>query len=123
MSSWSRGWWWSSAWCRRGSCWPTPNNFGKTGAKPSHPELLDFLAEWFVANGWSIKKLHRLIMTSEAYRRSGEHPDPERLAELDPNNELLARFAARRLTAEELRDAMLAATGELSTAMGGPGVF
>jgi mono/diheme cytochrome c family protein len=101
----------------------TPNNFGKTGRRPTHPELLDWLAARFVADGWSVKKLHRLIMTSAAYRRGAAHPDPEALARLDPAGELLAVFPPRRLSAEEIRDAMLAVTGELSPATGGPGVF
>src|SRR5262249_30257254 len=85
-----------------------PNNFGKMGKKPSHPELLDWLAAWFIDNGWSVKKLHRLIMTSAAYQASGRHPDAEKLRTLDPSNDLLASYPARRLAAEEIRDAMLA---------------
>jgi hypothetical protein len=101
----------------------TPNNFGTRGARPTHPELLDWLAGWFVDNGWSLKKLHRLIMTSEAYRRAAAHPEAAKLAEIDPKNELLAYFTPRRLTAEEIRDAMLAASGELNPVVGGPHVF
>jgi hypothetical protein len=101
----------------------TPNNFGKMGARPTHPELLDWLATWFVEHGWSLKKLHALIMTSAAYQRSGLHPDMKRLQDVDAKNELLAVFSPRRLAAEEIRDAMLAVTGELNPAMGGPGVF
>ncbi len=101
----------------------TPNNLGKMGARPTHPELLDWLAGWFVDNGWSLKKLHALIVTSAAYRQGGRHPDSERLMRLDPKNELLAYFPPRRLAAEELRDAMLAVSGELSRELGGPGVF
>jgi mono/diheme cytochrome c family protein len=101
----------------------TPNNFGKMGAKPTHPELLDYLATWFIDNGWSLKKLHVLIMTSEAYQQAGEPADAERVAELDARNELLSYFPPRRLSAEEMRDAMLAVTGELNREMGGPGVF
>ncbi|MFG0335988.1 MAG: DUF1549 and DUF1553 domain-containing protein, partial [Maioricimonas sp. JB049] len=96
-----------------------PNNFGATGKKPTHPELLDWLATEFVAGEWSIKRMHRLIMTSEAYRRSTAHPDPEALAEKDPTHDLLAVFRPRRLTAEELRDTMLFLTGELNPEMGG----
>lgn len=99
----------------------TPNNFGVNGTRPSHPELLDWLATWFVDEGWSLKKLHRLILTSETYQRSTKHPNPKRLAELDPDNRLLAAFSTRRLTAEEMRDSMLAATGELNPQIGGPG--
>ena len=101
----------------------TTSNFGKMGRKPSHPELLDWLATWFVEHGWSVKKLHRLIMTSDAYQRAGDHADMERLRQVDPNNELLAYFSPRRLAAEEIHDAMLAVTGELNLAMGGVGVF
>ena len=96
-----------------------PNNFGGTGALPTHPELLDHLATWFMNTGWSIKKLNELIVTSEAYRRSSRHPDPERQSELDPKRNLYASFLPRRLTAEELRDAMLAASGELNREVGG----
>lgn len=101
----------------------TPNNFGKMGSKPSHPELLDWLAAWFIDNGWSLKKLHELMVSSDTYRLAGTHPDHERLREIDPNNALLAYFPPRRLTAEELRDAMLAVSGELNLQAGGPGVF
>jgi hypothetical protein len=101
----------------------TPNNFGKMGKRPTHPELLDWLAGWFLENGSSIKKLHRLLMTSEAYRRSGAPPDPAKLARVDPSNDLLSVFPPRRLAAEEIRDAMLAVSGELRPERGGPGVF
>ncbi len=101
----------------------TPNNFGKMGKRPTHPELLDYLATWFMEHGWSLKKLHVLIMTSAAYQQSGEHPDAAKLREIDPNNELLAYFPPRRLAAEEIRDAMLAITGELNLELGGPGTF
>jgi hypothetical protein len=101
----------------------TPNNFGKMGGRPSHPELLDHLAAWFIDEGWSINKLHRLIVSSATYRQAGEHPDIEKLLQVDPKNALLAYFPSRRLAAEELRDAMLAASGELNPEMGGPGVF
>ncbi len=96
-----------------------PNNFGKTGAKPTHPELLDWLAADFVANGWSIKRLHRLIMTSELYQQSSEHPAIETIREKDPDNHLLAYHEPRRLTAEEIRDSMLAISGELNPEVGG----
>ena len=96
-----------------------PNNFGSTGKKPTHPELLDWLAAKFVESGWSFKALHRLVMTSEAYRRSATHPDLKALREKDPLSTSYAVFAPRRLSAEELRDAMLAATGELNRTLGG----
>ena len=96
-----------------------PNNFGATGKLPTHPKLLDYLTAQFVKMGWSIKKLHKLIMTSETYRRASSHPDIETLQTKDPNNELLAVFEPRRLTAEEMRDSMLAVSGSLNTDMGG----
>lgn len=96
-----------------------PNNFGGTGKLPTHPELLDYLAGWFMDKGWSVKKLNELIIASEAYRRSSRHPDPYTIAKLDPKGELYATYQSRRLTAEELRDAMLMASGEMNLAIGG----
>ncbi len=104
-----------------------PNNFGSTGKKPTHPELLDWLAATFVdgsagstpASPWSFKAMHRLIMSSEAYRRSANFPDRKLLAEKDPSGTSYAVFKPRRLSAEELRDSMLAATGELNPTLGG----
>ncbi|MEM8954629.1 MAG: PSD1 and planctomycete cytochrome C domain-containing protein [Verrucomicrobiota bacterium] len=96
-----------------------PNNFGATGALPTHPELLDYLAQWFIDNNWSVKKLNELITSSETYRRSSRHPDPKSLAAKDPKNDYYASFRPRRLTAEELRDAMLTASGELNRQVGG----
>ncbi len=96
-----------------------PNNFGVKGAKPTHPELLDWLAADFVSGGWKMKRLHRLIMTSKTYMQSSEHPNLETLRASDPNNDRLAYFPTRRLTAEELRDAMLRVTGELNPTVGG----
>jgi len=101
----------------------TPNNFGKMGARPTHPELLDWLATWFVENGWSLKKLHELIVTSAAYQQASERSDIDELRQIDSKNDLLAYFPPRRLAADEIRDAMLAASGELNREMGGPGVF
>ena len=94
----------------------TPNDFGTRGSLPSHPELLDYLAARFVENGWSIKKLHRLIMLSDAYRR-GSNLD-EANATLDPENAYLWRFSRRRLSAEEIRDAVLAVSGDLDLVPG-----
>ena len=96
-----------------------PNNFGGTGELPTHPALLDYLADWFMKNGWSVKKLNHLILTSETYRRSSRHPDPESLAEKDPKGQLYSRFLPRRLVAEEIRDAMLRVSGELNPRVGG----
>jgi len=96
-----------------------PNNFGSTGAPPTHPELLDFLAATLVDNDWSIKSLHRIIMNSETYRRSGKHPAIDTLRKADPLGTSYAVFKPRRLAAEEIRDAMLVATGELNRTLGG----
>ncbi|MCR9197120.1 MAG: PSD1 and planctomycete cytochrome C domain-containing protein [Planctomycetaceae bacterium] len=96
-----------------------PNNFGATGKPPTHPELLDYLANRFMQDGWSIRKLNQLIVTSVAYRRSTRHPNPADFASKDPRNEAYATFRPRRLTAEELRDAMLAVSGELNPEIGG----
>ncbi len=99
----------------------TPSDFGKQGRPPSHPELLDFLASRFIEKGWSVKAMHRLILLSAAYRRSGEAT----VAGLrtDPANELLWRFAPRRLEAEAIRDSMLQTSGELAPAPAGPHPF
>ena len=96
-----------------------PNNFGASGEDPSHPQLLDWLASTFVENGWSIKFLHQLIMTSETYQRSSSPHNLTDIERKDPDNKLLTYFPPRRLEAEELRDAMLRISGELNTAMGG----
>ena len=97
------------------------NNFGKLGTPPTHPDLLNWLADRFVKDGWSLKSLHRLIVTSAAYRRSSG-PNAAAAA-ADPLNDSLWRFDPRRLTAEELRDASLAVTGELNLAMFGPSFY
>ncbi len=99
------------------------NNFGKTGKPPTHPELLDWLARFFMDQGWSVKAVHRVILYSEAYQRSAQHPDAALVAEKDPDNKLYSYFSPRRLEAEELRDAMLAVSGELSDDRGGPGTY
>ena len=96
-----------------------PNNFGAKGAKPSHPELLDWLAADFVDGGWTFKRMHRTILMSHAYRRASLHAQQEELQISDPNNELLAYFPRRRLSAEEIRDGILLMTGELNPEMGG----
>jgi Protein of unknown function (DUF1549)/Protein of unknown function (DUF1553) len=101
----------------------TGNNFGKTGERPTHPELLDWLARYFVEHGWSIKAMHRLIVKSAVYQRSAAHPEIDRLRQIDPENKLLSHFSPRRLAAEELRDSILAAAGALNLEAGGPGVF
>ncbi len=96
-----------------------PNNFGGKGKKPTHPKLLDWLAADFVENGWKFKRLHKLIMSSNAYRMSTKHPHLEKLRQEDPENQLLAYREPRRLSAEELRDALLVSTGELNRSVGG----
>lgn len=96
-----------------------PNNFGTTGAQPTHRELLDWLAADFVAGQWSIKRMHRRLMNTDAYRRSARHPEPSEVEQKDPLGTTYARFAARRLAAEELRDAMLIASGSLNRQFGG----
>ena len=97
----------------------TPNNLGGLGGEPSHPDLLDWLAADFVENGWSIKRLHRAIMTSQAYQQTSERADIEQVRTKDPHNRLLAYFVPRRLSAEELRDAVLRVSGELNPELGG----
>lgn len=89
----------------------TPSNFGARGEKPSHPELLDWLAARFIASGWSIKAMHRLIVTSDAYCRASD--DDSQNAALDPDNRYFWRFDRARLDAEAIRDAMLAVGGQL----------
>ena len=100
---------------------PSTSDFGKLGEDPTHPELLDFLAASFVEGGWSIKDLHRLILTSRAYRMSSA-PDSANLVQ-DPSNKLFWRFDMRRLTAEEIRDSILALSGSLNLERGGPWVY
>ncbi|MEX2559813.1 MAG: DUF1553 domain-containing protein, partial [Pirellulales bacterium] len=108
----------------------TPANFGRSGSPPTHPDLLDWLAVDFVENGWRIKRLHRMIMLSTAYRQSSRRPpqdadpnDPQSAAErIDPANLLLWRTNLRRLEAEVIRDAVLAVSGELDRTAGGPAV-
>lgn len=96
----------------------TPNDFGKMGGLPSHPELLDWLATDFRDSGGSFKKLHRLIVTSAAYRRSSQ--SDEAAAVRDPDNRLLWRMNRRKLEAEAVRDSILAVSGLLDLKMGGP---
>ncbi|MBS0261624.1 MAG: DUF1553 domain-containing protein [Planctomycetes bacterium] len=100
---------------------PTPNDFGKLGELPSHPELLDWLATEFQRQGWHLKPMHRLLMLSNTYRMSSQ-ATPEGL-ERDPGNRWFWRFNMRRLTAEEVRDSVLAASGMLNLKAGGPGVY
>ena len=99
----------------------TENDFGTQGSPPTHPELLDWLARQFVSRGWSLKALHRLIVTSATYRQSSAYR-PE-LAQVDPGNRLLGRQSRLRLEAEAIRDACLSASGLLARTIGGPGVY
>jgi hypothetical protein len=99
----------------------TPGDFGRMGSRPTHPELLDFLASYFVENGWSMKKMNRLIVLSNTYQQSSENQ--EKAATADPDNKLLWRYARRRMEAEAIRDSMLEVSGLLNPKMGGPGVF
>jgi hypothetical protein len=97
------------------------DDFGLRGQKPSHPELLDWLAAEFMNRGWSVKQMHRLIVTSATYRQSSSHR-PE-LVSIDPQNRLLARQIPLRLSSDQVRDAMLFASGLLENRVGGPSVF
>jgi hypothetical protein len=113
------------------------SDFGVMGSTPTHPELLDWLASEFVRNDWSLKHLHRLIVTSAAYRRASRATESgwtasereqaliawDQAAAVDPDNELLGRFPMTRLDGESIRDAMLSVAGMLNTRSGGPGVM
>jgi hypothetical protein len=99
----------------------TPNNFGTKGTPPTHPELLDWLAKDFMENGWRIKRLHRLILLSDAYRRSTMHPLQARYLQKDASNLTLWRFNRQRLDADALRDSILAISGNLNMKQGGEG--
>ena len=101
----------------------TPNDFGNNGERPSHPELLDWLATRLVENGWRLKPLHRLIVLSSTYRQSTQSAAAATAMTLDPENRLLWHFRPRRLAAEEIRDAMLAVSGRLNPLRGGPSVM
>ena len=101
----------------------SPSDFGKQGKPPTHPELLDFLANQFVQNGWSIKSLHKQIMLSHVYQLSSESADPASAATIDPVNDFLSHATRHRLDAEAIRDAMLFVAGNLDTARGGPHPF
>jgi hypothetical protein len=98
----------------------TPSNFGKQGERPTHPELLDYLARQFVASGWSIKQMHRTILLSATYRQSSTAAAETLKA--DPDNRLFCRMNRRRLEAEAIRDNLLAVSGRLDLTMGGPAV-
>jgi len=99
----------------------TPDNLGRSGGKPTHPELLDWLAAEFVRGGWSLKKMHRLIMNSAVYQQSSEFR--QEASTEDPGNRLLWAFPRRRLEGELIRDSSLLVSGLLNTKVGGPSVF
>jgi hypothetical protein len=99
----------------------TVSDFGKAGEKPTHPELLDYLADKFVKDGWSVKKLHREILLSSVYRQSSEFR--EDIQKADAENKLLAVFPRKRLEAEQVRDSLLVAAGKLEDKVGGPSVY
>ncbi len=100
----------------------SPNDFGEQGQRPTHPELLDWLTTRFIKDGSSFKTLHKRILMSATWQQSATHPNADRYARLDPNEELLWRAQVRRLDAEQIRDAMLVASGELSRKVGGASV-
>ena len=99
----------------------TPSDLGLMGERPTHPELLDWLAAEFVRGGWSLKQMHRLMMNSATYRRASEHR--AEAADRDPFNKLLWRFPPQRLEGEVIRDSMLAVAGRLNTEVGGPSAY
>ena len=98
----------------------TPNDFGRMGSPPTHPELLDWLAQGFLENGQSLKWLHRMIVTSATYRQASAYD--EKFASIDGSNQFLWHMNRRQLEAEALRDAILSVSGKLDLTMGGPGV-
>jgi hypothetical protein len=100
----------------------TTENFGVLGEPPSHPELLDHLARWFMESGWSVKELHRLILSSSVYQMSTYHPNASAAQILDPENRSVWRFRSQRLSAEQIRDCMFQVAGRLDLRMGGKSV-
>ena len=98
----------------------TPNDFGKNGSPPSHPQLLDYLAYQFVMGGWHFKELHREMVTSSVYRQASQASSSA--TAIDPGNRRLSHFPRRRLSGEEIRDAMLSISATLNLTMGGPSV-
>jgi len=99
------------------------SDFGRLGAPPTHPELLDLLTDRFVKGGWHFKNLHRLIVTSATYRQAAVHPQFAAYNEQDPSNQWYWRGRTQRLDAEQIRDSILAVTGQLDLGRGGPGVL
>lgn len=101
----------------------SPDNLGFAGQKPTHPELLDYLASEFMAGGWKQKRLHKLMVMSQTYRQSSLHPRQEEFSEKDPTNLTWWRANRQRLDAETLRDSILQASGKLDLRAGGPSFF
>ena len=99
----------------------TPSDFGRMGERPTHPELLDWLSHWFVQEGWSLKKLHRLILTSNSYRMAKSW-NPK-YGDEDPENRMLWRVSPRRLEVEAVWDSALAVSGQLNPQMYGPSMY
>jgi hypothetical protein len=99
----------------------SPSDFGRLGQPPSHPELLDYLARELLDHDWSLKRLHRLMVTSATYRQASHGPEAAASAAIDPLNRWLARMPVRRLAAEQVRDAAIAVAGELDPRMNGEG--
>jgi hypothetical protein len=100
----------------------TPNDFGRMGARPSHPELLDYLANEFIESGYSVKHIHRLILNSKTWKQASNTVN-SKAQEIDPEDKLLWKWQRRRLEAEELRDSMLAVAGNLNLKAGGPSIM
>ena len=101
----------------------TPNDFGKMGMRPTHPELLDWLANQFVAGGWKMKPMHKLLLSSSTWKQAYDSPSFTAAAAKDPENKLLWHWERRRLEAEEMRDSMLAVAGRLNLKMGGQSIM
>src|SRR4030095_2075002 len=96
----------------------TPNDFGRNGQQPTHPEWLDWLATEFIEQGWSLKRMSELMVLSNVYQQTSAINDSK--AEIDPDNKFLWRMNRLRLDAEEIRDAVLAVNGDLNEQLGGP---
>jgi hypothetical protein len=101
---------------------PTASDFGHLGLPPTHPDLLDWLTVTFVEDGWSFKKLHKRILMSSTWQQASHHPQADEYQEKDPGEDLLWRFPVQRLSAEQIRDSILALSGELQQKVGGPSV-
>ncbi len=101
----------------------TPNDFGRMGTRATHPALLDWLSRRFIAGGWHVKDLHRVMMLSSTYRQASRSPNEKGYAAIDASNKLLWKWNRRRLEAEEIRDTMLAVAGRLNLKAGGPSVM